>query len=164
MGIAILHFCAKNQKKLISWSRESLISLKMVKGNFPKYENPYFTANKHFPGKITWAIFYRTLPSIFLPKIRENQWSNFAQSPKNPIFRQFLAQICPNIFFSKIGLRYILGIAILHHCAKNLKKIMSQHWEKLYFLIWLKGISPKYENPFFKANKNFPGKTTSAIL
>jgi len=29
-------------------------------------------------------------------------------------------------FFSKIGLRHVLGIAILHHCAKNQKKLMSQ--------------------------------------
>ena len=34
--------------------------------------------------------------------------------PKNQFF-------C-HIFFSKIGLRHILGIAILHFCAKNQKK------------------------------------------
>ena len=35
------------------------------------------------------------------------------------------------IFFSKIGLRHILGITILHHCAKNQKILMSQSREKL---------------------------------
>ena len=35
------------------------------------------------------------------------------------------------IFFSKIGLRHILGIAILHLCAKNQKKLMSPSREKL---------------------------------
>ena len=34
-------------------------------------------------------------------------------------------------FFPKIGLRHILGIAILHLCAKNQKKLMSQSREKL---------------------------------
>ena len=34
-------------------------------------------------------------------------------------------------FFSKIGLRHILGIAILHLCAKNQQKLMSQSREKL---------------------------------
>ena len=29
-------------------------------------------------------------------------------------------------FFSKIGLRHILGIAILHLCAKYQKKLMTQ--------------------------------------
>ena len=47
----------------------------------------------------------------------------------------FLGRFCPNlpkkIFLSKIGLRHILGITILHHCAKNQKKLMSQFREKL---------------------------------
>ena len=34
-------------------------------------------------------------------------------------------------FFPKIGLRHILGITILHHCAKNQKKLMSRSREKL---------------------------------
>ena len=34
-------------------------------------------------------------------------------------------------FFPEIGLRHILGIAILHLCAKNQKKLMSQSGEKL---------------------------------
>ena len=35
------------------------------------------------------------------------------------------------IFFPEIGLRHILGIAILHLCAKNHQKLMSQSREKL---------------------------------
>ena len=34
-------------------------------------------------------------------------------------------------FFPKTGLRHILGIAILRHCAKNQKKLMSRFREKL---------------------------------
>ena len=34
-------------------------------------------------------------------------------------------------FFLKIGLRHILGITILHLCAKNQEKLMSQSREKL---------------------------------
>ena len=34
-------------------------------------------------------------------------------------------------FLSKIGLRHILGITILHHCAKNQKKLMSRSPGKL---------------------------------
>ena len=36
-----------------------------------------------------------------------------------------------NEFFSKIGLRHILSITILHLCAKNQQKLMSQSREKL---------------------------------
>ena len=57
----------------------------------------------------------------------------------DPIFHKvqntrFLAVFWPKFaqknFFSKIGLRHILGIAILHLCAKNQKKLMSQSREK----------------------------------
>ena len=58
----------------------------------------------------------------------------------DPIFHKvqktrFLAVFWPKFaqknFFSKIGLRHILGTTILHHCAKNQKKLMSQSREKL---------------------------------
>ena len=45
------------------------------------------------------------------------------ENAKTPVF--------PACFFSEIGLRHILGIAILHLCAKNQKKLMSQSREKL---------------------------------
>ena len=34
-------------------------------------------------------------------------------------------------FFPKIGLRHILGIVILHLCAKNQEKLMNHYREKL---------------------------------
>ena len=66
----------------------------------------------------------------------------FKKSEKinDPIFHKvqktrFLAVFWPKFaqknFFSKIGLRHILGIAILHLCAKNQKKLMSRSREKL---------------------------------
>ena len=47
------------------------------------------------------------------------------QSTKNPEKPHFGPVFCPNRpknFFSKIGLRHILSITILHLCAKNQKK------------------------------------------
>ena len=51
--------------------------------------------------------------------------------PKNRFFRHISGIFGRKIFFSKIGLRHILGIAILHLCAKNQKKLMSRSREKL---------------------------------
>ena len=50
------------------------------------------------------------------------------ENAKKPVFPAFSAG---KIFFPKIGLRHILGIAILHLCAQNQKKLMSQSREKL---------------------------------
>ena len=63
--------------------------------------------------------------------------------PQNRFFPAYFRHFRPeNFFFSKIGLRHILGIAILHHCAKNQKKLTSQPREKLVTGKCLKGISP----------------------
>ena len=72
---------------------------KWSKGISPKKENPYFATKKNFPGKTASATFYGTLHSIFLSKIRKKLMKQFCTKSKNPIFRQFLAQICPNFFF-----------------------------------------------------------------
>ena len=57
------------------------------------------------------------------------------QTPRNPEKPHFGPVFCPNwpqkFFFSKIGLRHILRITILHLCAKNQKKQMSRSREKL---------------------------------
>ena len=50
------------------------------------------------------------------------------EKAKKPVFPAFSAG---KKFFPKIGLRHVLGIAILHLCAKNHKKLMSQSREKL---------------------------------
>ena len=55
--------------------------------------------------------------------------------PKKRVFRHisgiFPAFSAGKKFFPKIGLRHILGFAILHLCAKNQKKLMSRSREKL---------------------------------
>ena len=61
--------------------------------------------------KTNEAILHKVQKTLFLGSF----WPKFAQKK----------------FFSKIGLRHILGITILHHCAKNQKKLMSQSREKL---------------------------------
>ena len=57
------------------------------------------------------------------------------QSPRNPekphFGPVFLPKLAQKNFFSKIGLRHILGITILHLCGKNQKKQMSQSRGKL---------------------------------
>ena len=48
------------------------------------------------------------------------------ENAKKPVF-----PAAGNEFFPEIGLRHILGIAIIHLCAKNQQKLMSQSREKL---------------------------------
>ena len=50
------------------------------------------------------------------------QFCTKSKKSKQSIFRQFLTKICPDVFLSKIRLRHVLGIIILHLCAKNQKK------------------------------------------
>ena len=50
------------------------------------------------------------------------------ENAKKPVFPAFSAG---KNFFPRIGLGHFLGIAILHRCAKNQKKLMSQSREKL---------------------------------
>ena len=55
----------------------------------------------------------------------------FLKVQKTCFLAVFWPKFAQNNFFSKIGLRHILGIAILHLYAKNQKKLMSQTREKL---------------------------------
>ena len=50
---------------------------------------------------------------------------------KNGFSSIFLAFSAGNEFFLEIRLSHMLGIAILHLCAKNQEKLMSQSREKL---------------------------------
>ena len=49
---------------------------------------------------------------------------------KTQILGHFGPEFAQKNFFSKIGLCHILGIVILHHCAKNQKKQMTKFREK----------------------------------
>ena len=53
------------------------------------------------------------------------------ENAKNRFSGIFPAFSADKNFFSGIRLRHILGIAILHLCAKNQQKLMSQSREKL---------------------------------
>ena len=53
------------------------------------------------------------------------------ENAQNRFFRHISGIFGRKNFFPKIGLRHILGVAILHLCAKKQKKLMSQSREKL---------------------------------
>ena len=71
-----------------------------------------------------WALLIR----IFVQKIRKKLMMKSRENAKKPVFPAFSAG---KIFFLKFRLCHILCIAILHLCAKNQKKLMSQSREKL---------------------------------
>ena len=97
---------------------------------------------KNFPERLFRQLFRTNCPLSFCQKLEKTNEAILHKVQK-PIFRQFLAQICPKKFFLKIGLHYFLDIAIMHLCAKNQQKIMSQSREKQEIGKWSKGISPK---------------------
>ena len=71
-------------------------------------------------------LFNTDSPLTSCKKIRQIQRTDFEKSQKNPIFGQIWAKICRiRFFFSKIGLRYFLGLmgfrAYLPSC-KNSEK------------------------------------------
>ena len=53
------------------------------------------------------------------------------ENAKKKVFLAYFRHFRPEKFFPKIGLRHILGTAILHLFVKNHKKLMSQSREKL---------------------------------
>ena len=81
--------------------------------------------------KTAEAILKRTILPTFSQKIKKSNVAILHKVQKTLFLGSFLPKFAQKNFLSKIGLRHILGIAILHHCAKNQKKIMSQSREKL---------------------------------
>ena len=65
------------------------------------------------------------------------------ENAQKPVFPAYFQHFRLKKSFYKVGLRHFLGIAILHLCAKNQQKIMSQSREKQEIGKWSKGISPK---------------------
>ena len=63
--------------------------------------------------------------------------------PKNRFSRHISSIFGRKKSFYKVGLRHFVGIAILHLCAKNQQKIMSQSREKQEIGKWSKGFSLK---------------------
>ena len=92
---------------------------------------PFFTANKIFPEKALQPFFRRHCPLSFYQKSEQTNEAILHKVQKTPFLGGFWTKFAPKKFFSKIGLHHILGIAILHLCAKNQQKLMSQSREKL---------------------------------
>ena len=77
-------------------------------------------------------MFWPLLIRIFMQKIRITNDEISRKCQETGFSSVFLAFSAGKIFFfSKIGLRHILGITIFHLCAKNQKKLMRQSREKL---------------------------------
>ena len=96
-----------------------------------KVLNRIFTAIKNFPGKIVSAIFRVPCTLSFCQKSEKTNEGILHKVQKTLFLGGFWTKFAEKKFFSKIGLRHILGIAILHLCAKNQQKLMSQSREKL---------------------------------
>ena len=63
------------------------------------------------------------LPATHLHKKSEKSNEAILHKVQKTLFLgRFLPKFAQKFFLSKIGLRHILGITILHHCAKNQKK------------------------------------------
>ena len=76
--------------------------------------------------------FFRThCPLSFCQKSEKTNEATLHKVQKTLFLGSFWPKFAQKKFFSKIGLRHILGIAILHLCAKNQKTLMSQSREKL---------------------------------
>ena len=131
LGIAILHLCAKNQQKIMSQPREKQKIRKWSKGISPKTKIRNLRRKKIFQEN-----FFRPYIRVrcTLSSCQKSEKTNEAILYKAQK-TYFQAVFGPNLpkknFLSKIGLRHFLGIAILHLCAKNQKKLMSQSREKL---------------------------------
>ena len=76
--------------------------------------------------------FLRThCPLSYCQKLEKTNEAILHKVQKTLFLGIFWPKFAQKIFFPKIGLRHILGIAILHLCAKNQQKLMSQSREKL---------------------------------
>ena len=126
MGIANKHLCAKNQKKLMKESRENV-----KKTGFPAYFW-YFRPEKVFLKNRTPPCFGHCYYAFLNKQSVKTNEEILRKCQKNGFSGIFPAFSAGNeFFFSKIWLCHILNIAILHLCAKNQEKLMSQSWEKL---------------------------------
>ena len=83
-------------------------------------KNPFFWKKPFSP------LFRGQLPSHLHKKSEKSNAENSYKVHKTLFLGSFLPKFAPQKFLSKIGLRQILGITILHHCAKNQKRQMSQ--------------------------------------
>ena len=89
-------------------------------------------SQKDFFGKKPFSPLFRGQLPPHLHKKSEKSYEAILHKGQKTLFLgRFLPKFAQKKILSKIRLRHILGITILHHCAKNLKKLMSQSREKL---------------------------------
>ena len=94
-------------------------------------KNPFFEPKRFFWKKPFSPLFRGPLPPHLHKKSEKSNEAILHKVQKTLFLGRFLPKFAPKNFLSKIGLRHILGITILHHCAKNQKKLMSHSREKL---------------------------------
>ena len=92
---------------------------------------PVFSAGKKFYQKSDSAMLWALLMRIFMEKSEKTSDEILRKCQKTGFSGIFRAFSAGNDFFPEIGLCHILGITILHLCAKNQQKLMSQSREKL---------------------------------
>ena len=95
-----------------------------------KVVNRNFTKKK-FWEKLFWPYFRTYCPLSFCQKLEKTNEAILHKVQKTLFLGGFWPKFAQKNFFPKFGLRHILGVAILHLCAKNQQKIMSQSPEKL---------------------------------
>ena len=87
--------------------------------------------NKIFGKKLLKPFFRGPSPPHLHKKSEKSNEAILHKVQKTLFLGSFLPKFAQKNFLSKIELRHILGINILHHCAKNQKILMSQSREKL---------------------------------
>ena len=93
---------------------------------------PAFSAGKKLFSKIGLGHILSIPNTRLCAKNQEKLMMKSRENAQKPVFSGIIPAFSTgNEFFSKIGLRHILGITILHLCAKNQQKLMSQSREKL---------------------------------
>ena len=93
--------------------------------------NSILKPKKFFWKKLFSPAFRGCCPLYLHKKSEKSNEAILHKVQKTLFLGRFLPKSAQKKFLSKIGLRHILGITILHHCAKNQKKLMSQSREKL---------------------------------
>ena len=76
---------------------------------------------KIFREKLFRPFFRAHYPLSFCQKSEKTNEAILHKAQKTLFLGSFWPKFAQKKFFLKIGLRHILGIAILHHCAKNQK-------------------------------------------
>ena len=84
LGIAILHHCAKNQKKILSQSQEMLIFPENGKREFPQIRKCDFYGQKKFSGKNGFSHFLENLALYLSAKNQKKLMKQFRTKSKKP--------------------------------------------------------------------------------